>query len=179
MTNETIIKKISKLQILCIRYIERNNSLKVTPFVEIDRLITNGKSIVTYKEGIANLRKHIEKNCAKNSILIDDTLYLEREIKNSSIADLRFATNKENAFSELEHELKILFLEKTLFMLTQMASIKQTSQLFRLTETRLKQACQQNRLLNTQKLGNVWLVHLPECVSYFKLEVKDKNLLGY
>ena len=47
----------------------------------------------------------------------------------------------------------------------------------KVTETAIKQACQQERLLNTKKVGKTWMVHIPECRAYWNIpDVEEKHL---
>ena len=51
--------------------------------------------------------------------------------------------------------------------------IKDIAKYLGLTESAVKQACQQNRLLNTRKIGKTWLVHIPECRAYWGIPDTD------
>ena len=46
-----------------------------------------------------------------------------------------------------------------------------------LTESAVKQACQQQRILNTKKIGKSWIVHIPECRAYWNIQDTDNSHL--
>ena len=52
-------------------------------------------------------------------------------------------------------------------MISEMVGIKYIVENLGLSENAIKQACQQENLLNTQKVGKTWLIHISECRSYW------------
>lgn len=174
MENKKLVKEMVKLQVLCVRWIERNTKVELETYGDLDRIILEGKFTTTYKDGVKNLRKNIENLC-KNEYLLEAVLKLEDDINNSEIADLRFGLEPQRKFSDLEKELDMEMLKRKLFMLNKMVGIKYIVENLGLTESAVKQACQQERLLNTKKVGNNWEVHIPECINYWNLEEKQSS----
>lgn len=167
-----LVKELVKLQMLCIRYVERNTNLKCSTHRDIERVITSNKLSIEYKDAVINLKNNIEKYC-KNEYLLKSVYELETNINNSELANLRFGRCK---LTKIEEELDSLLINRRFLMLTSMVNIKYASDELGLTESAIKQACQQERLLNTQKIGKSWLVHIPECREYWnKPDVTEKN----
>ena len=59
----------------------------------------------------------------------------------------------------------------------EMVGIKELCSILGLTESAVKQACQQERLLNTKKIGKNWMVHIPECRAYWNIPDEDEKHL--
>lgn len=177
MENKLIVKKMVKLQILCIRWTERTTNLECATHRDMDRVLMGGKTVINYKDAVKNLRLNIEKHCNSSDYLIESVLKLEQEINNSEISNLRFGLEPQRKFTELEVELNSEVLKITLFMLNEMVGIKYVVENLGLTESAVKQACQQGRLLNTKKIGKNWMVHIPECRAYWnKPDTDDSHL---
>lgn len=43
MNNKELIKQMVKLQVLCVRWVERNTNLQCKTFGDMDRVLKNGK----------------------------------------------------------------------------------------------------------------------------------------
>jgi hypothetical protein len=176
MENKGLIKEMVKLQVLCVRWVEKNTNLKCSTLWDMDRILKGSKFTITYEEAVKNLRRNIEKYC-KNEYLLNAVLQLEDDINNSEIKNLRFGLEPQRNFSDLEKELNTEVLKRTLFMTNGMVGIKYIVENLGLTESAVKQACQQERLLNTKKIGNNWVVHIPECRAYWNIpDTNDNNL---
>lgn len=173
MDNEELIKQMVKLQILCVRWVERNTNLQCKTFGDMDRILKGGKLTITYKDAVANLKVNIEKYC-KNEYLLNSVMELQQDINKSEIADLRFGVEPQRKFTELEQELDSLVLKRTMYMTGEMVGIKYIEEHLVVAETTVKQACQQERLLNTTKVGKSWVVHIPECRAYWNIPDKDE-----
>ncbi|MFT8349242.1 hypothetical protein [Clostridium saccharoperbutylacetonicum] len=173
MENKMLIKDIAKLQILCTKWVERHTSLKCKTFRDIERVITANKLTCTYGEAVENLYNNIKKYCNNSNYLVEEILKLKENMNNSDIKDLRFGVEPQKKFSDFEKELDMEMIKRKFFMVTGIVSIKDAAEILGLTETAIKQACQQERLLNTSKIGKSWMVHIPECRSYWNL--KDEN----
>lgn len=171
MENVNLVRRLAKLQILCIRYIERNTSLRCKTFKDIDRIITNDKLTCTYKEIIENLYNNIKKYCNNCEYLLEESLKLKEEINNNSIKNLRFGVETQKKFTKEEKELNNEILKEKFFMTNCMVGIKDVVKILdnKVTATAIKQACWQERLLNTKKVGKTWLVHIPECRAYWNI----------
>lgn len=173
MENKEIVKELVKLQILCMRWVERNSSLRCKTHRDMERIITNNKLTCTYGEAVENLKTNIVKHCNNNSYLLEGIINLEEVVENNPIKSLRFGVEPQKEFNKEEKELDRYKLECTFFMINEMVGIKDAAEMLALTETAIKQACQQERLLNTRKIGRNWMVHIPECRAYWN--IKDTN----
>lgn len=173
MDNKELIKQMVKLQVLCVRWVERNTNLQCKTFGDMDRILKGGKLTITYKDAVKNLRSNIEKHC-KNEYLLNSILELTTEINNSEISDLRFGFEPQRKFTNLEQELDNEVLKRTMYMTGEMVGIKYIGEHLGVAETTVKQACQQERLLNTTKVGKSWVVHIPECRAYWNIKDTDE-----
>jgi hypothetical protein len=140
----------------------------------MDRVLTNNKLTCTYHQAVENLKSNIKMYC-KSDYLLESVLKLEAEIEDSNISNLRFGLEPQKKFSDLEKELDTEMLKRKLFMITEMVGIKDAAEMLGLTETAIKQACQQERLLNTKKISKLWLVHIPECKEYWNIKDEDEK----
>lgn len=179
MNDMEMVKELVKLQVLCVRWVERNTSLKCKTHRDMERVITDNKLTCTYGEAIKNLKDKILKYCNANPYLIKEVLKLEDIIKESNIKNLRFGVEPQKKFTEEEKELDNYKLKRTFFMINEMVGIKDVAEMLGLTETAIKQACQQERLLNTRKVGKTWLVHIPECRNYWNIKDDNEDYLYY
>lgn len=178
--NELLVKELIKLQILCMRWVERHTNLRCVTYRDMDRILKGGKLTITYKDAVKNLKMNIDKYC-KNDYLINSVLELEENVNNSEIYNLRFGVEPQRKFTELEYKLDSFIIKRTLFMINEMVGIKyiveDVAKELNLTESAVKQACQQERLLNTRKIGNNWMVHIPECRAYWNIPDDDETHL--
>ena len=179
MENKEIVKELVKLQILCMRWVERNTTLKCKTHRDMERILTNNKLTCTYGEAVENLKTNITKLCNNSAFLLEGILNLEKEVENSPIKSLRFGVEPQKKFNKEENELANYKLERTFFMINEMVGIKDAAEMLGLTETAIKQACQQERLLNTKKIGRTWLVHIPECRLYWNIQDNGEDHLYY
>lgn len=177
MENKEIVKQLVKLQILCMRWVERNTNLKCSTNRDMDRILTSNKLTCTYGEAVQNLKYNTIKFCRESSYLLEKVAKLEREIIESSIKDLRFGLEPQKNFTQEEKELDNYKLQRTFFMINEMVGIKFIVDALGLTESQVKQACQQERLLNTKKIGRNWMVHIPECRAYWNIPDTEEGHL--
>ncbi|MDU7085933.1 MAG: hypothetical protein E6344_19790 [Clostridium sp.] len=182
MENKILIKMLVKLQVLCARYVERNTSLRCATHRDLDRIIMANKLTCTYGEAVENLINNIKKYCKENNYLMEEAIKLEGAIKESNIKNLRFGLEPKIEFTKEEKELDMEMVKRKFFMINEMVGIKEACELLtteekELTESAVKQACQQERLLNTKKVGKTWLVHIPECRSYWNVPDMDESHL--
>ncbi|APH14019.1 hypothetical protein NPD5_3828 [Clostridium sporogenes] len=173
---ERIIADLVRLQFIVIRYIERNSNIKYRTHRDLENVLTGGVPTVTYSKAIDNLLKHSRMRIHDNDDIINNIVELKDKIDNSEIKDLHFGMA---VSSGLENELDQYVLRRTFFMITSMVTIKDASELLDIPEITIKQACQQERLLNTEKIGRGWRVHLPECRAYWKIPYTDEKDIYY
>ena len=171
MTNMEIVKKMAKLNILCARYSERHNIIRCKTWRDIDRLITGNKLTIKYKDAADVLYNNISKICGANEYLVKSALELKVEIYNSDIKDLRLGLEPQRKFTDEENKLDQELIRQKFFYNSEMLEIKEAVEILNgtVTESAIKQACQQERLLNTQKIGKTWLVSGPECRAYWNI----------
>lgn len=173
---ERIVCDLAKAHILLIRYVERNTTLRVMTMRDMERVLQGGSLTCTYGKAIANLKQHAYK-LVENETLLSLIVDLEKEINENDIRDLRFGIQPHKPFSSIENELDNLLLRRQLYMTNEMMPISVVAEKLGIKDTTIKQAAQQERLLNTQKLGKTWLVHLPECEAYWNKNChKEGNL---
>lgn len=163
--NRILVKELVKLHILCIRYVERNTNLICKSYRDIDRVLTKNKLVVSYAEGVSNLKENILKYCSDNQFLLESVADLEEKIIKSEIAELKFGDNRSDV--ELENDLNNWQLRCQFFYETSMVSIKTVAEELDMSVDTIKTACQRERLMNTKKIGKSWLVHIPECRAYW------------
>lgn len=177
MENKEIVKQLVKLQILCMRWVERNTNLKCSTHRDMDRILTSNKLTCTYGDAVQNLKDNIIRFCGESSYLLEKVAKLQEEITESSIKDLRFGLEPQKNFTQEEKELDNYKLQRTFFMINEMVGIKFIVDALGLTESQVKQACQQERLLNTKKIGRNWMVHIPECRAYWNMQDTEEGHL--
>lgn len=173
---ERIIADLVRLQFIVIRYVERNSNIKYITHRDLENVLTGGVPTVTYSKAVENLFKHAKMRIHDKQDIIYNILELQDKIDNSEIKDLRFGMITS---SGLEHELDQYVFRRTFFMITSMVTIKDASKLLSIPEITIKQACQSERLLNTEKIGRSWRVHLPECREYWNIQYTDKKDIYY
>lgn len=173
---ERIIADLVRLQFIVIRYVERNTNLKYVTHRDIENVLTNGIPTITYAKAVENLFKHAKNRIHDKQDILDDILELKNRINESEIKELQFGME---THSELEYELDQYVLRRTFYMITSMLTIKDASELLEIAESTIKQACQQERLLNTEKIGRNWRVHIPECRAYWNIPDTEENNLYY
>jgi len=179
--NEKMVKELAKLQYLYIRWIERHkfkfdNFYKTYKEVN-EELKKEDTTITTYKNTVEILKKLIKKNC-ENYYILGSIIKLEKKIKESEIANLRLGLN-DGTFTSLEVTLDAILFISQLFMNMNMVEIKFVVENFGLAKNTIKRACQQERLLNTKRIENNWIVHIPEVKTYWNILDDDKNNLYY
>ena len=104
MNNKEIVKQLTKLQILTIRWVERHTNLKCSSYRSMERVLTANKLTCTYLDAINNLKSNIEEYC-NSDYLKSEVLNLENIIKESNIKDLRFGFEPQKKFTEEEKSL--------------------------------------------------------------------------
>lgn len=181
MTAEKLVQQLSKLNILCMRYVERHTSLRCITWRDVNRIIMGGKLTCNYNDGVNNLYKNIMKFCKNSKYLTEEITKLKGEIEQSSIKNLRFGLEPQKRFTQLEDELNRVLINSQFYYNTEMVEIKDMVNILnnKVTESAIKQACQQERLLNTRKVGATWLVNIPECRAYWNVPNTDESYVFY
>lgn len=177
MKNKEMVKQLVKLQILCMRWVERNTTLTCATHRDMDSILTSNKLTCTYGDAVGNLKNNIIKFCRESNYLVEEVTKLQEEIMESDIKALRFGIEPQKKFTEEEKELDNYKLQRTFYMINEMVGIKYIVEALKLTESQVKQACQQERLLNTKKLGKNWMVHIPECRTYWNIPDTEEGHL--
>ena len=182
MTEEIrLVKQLAKLNILCVRYAERHKHLVYSTWRDVERFITGGKPACTYEYAVNKLYENANKLCKNSDYLVSETIKLKEEIENSTIKELRFGLEHRKKFTELENELDIELTKYHLLYNSDTVEIKKAAEILdcKVTESAIKQACQQERLMNTKKVGNVWLVSISECRNYWNIQNEDEKSLKW
>ena len=178
MTEEIrLVKQLAKLNILCVRYAERHKHLVYSTWRDVERFITGGKPACTYEYAVNKLYENANKLCKNSDYLVSETIKLKEEIENSTIKELRFGLEPRKKFTELENELNTELTKYHLLYNSDTVEIKKAAEILdcKVTESAIKQACQQERLMNTKKVGNVWLVSISECRNYWNIQNEDER----
>lgn len=172
MDNKDLIRLLTKLEILCARYIERRTVIRFECHRDLDRLLTNNL-IGTYGEAIEKLYKAISEFCEDNTYLMGQISFLKESFKLSKISELRFGLDSKKKFNDEENELEVYREKQLSFYTGDMDTIKRTCIILGLKEDTLKKACQKEKLLNTKKVGREWHVNLRECMKYWNIILKE------
>lgn len=168
-----LVERLMKLNILYIREMERRGIIKIKNMGQLTEPLGVHSQNLTIVKATNYLKNKIDKD-SNIAYLKDEISELQEEINNSSIKNYKFWNGK---FSKEENKLDNLVMKRLFFMETSFAGIKQAEEYTGVTESTIKQACQQERLLNTKKLGKSWLVHLPEVRAYWNIpDVDEKHL---
>lgn len=182
MTEEIrLVKQLAKLNILGVRYAERHKGLIYSTWRDVERFITGGKPACTYEYAVNKLCENAMKLCGNSDYLVSETLKLKEEIENNDIKELRFGLEPRKKFTELENELNTELTKYHLLYNSDTVEIKKAAEILdgKVTESAIKQACQQERLMNTKKVENVWLVSLSECRNYWEIPDEDEKALKW
>lgn len=179
MDNKELVAKLVKLQVLCLRYVERNTTLKCNTYRDMNRIIMKNKLTCTYEEATENLYENISKYCKNSDYLMKECLNLKDGIESSNIKTLRFGLEPQKKFTKEEKEFDTELIKRQLFYINGMVGIKDIIDILGgvITESAVKQACQQERLLNTKKVGKTWLVNIQECRAYWNIPDEDESHL--
>lgn len=179
MENNEMVKLLAKLQVLCMRYVERNTQLRCYTMRDMERIITANKLTCNYGDAVDNLYDNIKKYCGSCSYLMDNALQLKEAMHNSDMKNMRFGIEPVKKFTEQEKELDSELIKNQLFYTGEMVGIKDIVKILGnvVTESAVKQACQQERLLNTKKLSHSWIVHIEECRAYWNVPDTDDSHL--
>lgn len=169
MKSEDIVKRLVELQVYTMRWVERNTELRCFDSRGMERLITKNKLTCTYLYAAETLVETIKTYC-KSDYLLEEAIKLLDIVKISDIREHRFGYNPQNRFNEEEDRLDNIKTIKAIQMIGYLNSIKDVAKELKLPESRIKQACQQERLLNTKKVGKTWLVDKKECEKYWNLD---------
>lgn len=169
-----LVERLMKLNILYVREMERRGIIKLKNMGQLTEPIGVHMQSLTTIKATNYLKIKIDRD-SNIQYLKDEIAKLKEEIENSKIRNYKF-WNGEN-LTEEEDKMDDLAMKRLFYMETNFVGIKQAEEFTGITEYALKQACQQERLLNIKKLGRTWLVHLPEVRAYWNISDTDKNHL--
>ena len=175
MTKYKVAEEMARLQVLCFRYVERNTKYKMTMQTvrNVERIAMKNKLRIDYLSGACNLEENILNYCQDSKYLLDAVVELKENIIRNEMCDLRFGENLNNNFSEEEKLLEHKRIEKMLNMSFEMTGITEAAEYLEINAETIKKAAQEERLLNTKKVGKTWLVYIPECRDYWHIESKE------
>lgn len=169
------IEKLIKLNVLYIREMERRQILKINSYYEYWNILINNSSNYTIYEASQNLENNIFEN-SRIKYLKDQIQLLKYKTNDPSISNLRLAGDN---LTEQELILQNVALRNMIYM-NDLVSISEASERINRTTVAIKQACQQQRLLNTKIINNkTWFVHVGECEKYWgdkKVRIDCKSI---
>lgn len=168
-----LIEKLMKLNILYIREMARNKYIKLQNMGQLTEPIGSHSPGITVLKAANCLKIKIERN-SKIQYIKEEMEQLYTEIEKSDIKDCKFINN---CITDKEKQLDDIATKRLFFMDTSFVGLKDAEEILGISESALKQACQQERLLNTKKLSRNWMVHIPECRAYWNIpDMNEKNL---
>lgn len=160
-----LIRKFAKIHVCLFKTISR----KGIDYMEIKNMISsvtiNVVPPITYKEAL-NKYKEFNTNETISKMIAE----LEAEIE--PIANLRFSAMTFDDFTNEEYKAEAMFFKSIEEVIRNDISIKIASQVTGISETALKQACQQGRLINSYKIASNWIVNLNEVIDYWGLDIQ-------
>lgn len=168
-----VVERFMKVNILFLREMERRKIIKIITMDALTNHLGVHSQNCTYGYSVKILKDKINK-VSNIPYLKSEINDIYEEIMSTSIKDFRWWNHMQ---TDLENELADLVLKRMLFMDNCMVDIKTISELLDIPTTTVKNACQQQRLLNTQKIGPIWRVHIYECRSYWKVPETNPNAL--
>lgn len=160
---EVVVKKFAKIHVILFKTFQRN-STTYYDYIKIFRAIVFEKNFKTYGD-VFNFYKLENKNKIIRNLLneLDDSIYL--------IYDIKFGL-KTNDISSIDYKVNAIFYCSIINLISYDVNIKIASELTGITEAAIKQACQQERLLNVYKIGKTWVVNLLEISEYWNCDIK-------
>ena len=118
----------------------------------------------TYKE-VLDFYKETNENLLINDMILN----LEKRI--DLIADFYFGLHGANFTSE-NYRINAIFYRSIVDIIAYDINIKIATDITGISETTIKQACQQGRLINTYKVGKIWIVNLKEMSEYWGFDIQ-------
>lgn len=167
-----LIEKLIKLDMLYIREMARRGIIKLRNMGQLTEPLGVHSQSLTVGKATKYLSIKINRD-SDITYLKEEIGKLEKEIEESSIKECKFWNG---SATEEEKKLDTLAMKRLFFMDTCLVSIKEAAEETGLTETAIKQACQQERLLNTKKIGKTWLVHMYEVRQYWNISTDKEGL---
>lgn len=157
------INKFAKIYTLLFKHYSKNHTLQ--ELIEYhDRFGKNG-TLITYGDALDKFRSI----CTSDSIM---ALINELQGEIEPIKDYRFEIGYDSVHNLLpiEYKLNTMMLRGAFKNIQNDTNIKNASKITGISESAIKQACQQGRLINTCKSGKSWIVNLNEIKEYWGLE---------
>lgn len=162
MDKMQVVKELVTLQILYIRWMERNTEVRYETHGKVQEVLYRGCDFANASEAIKNLKRNIFER-THSAALKERVEKLEKNSHN----DFKIGVDRKNSFSEEERELNYKMMQFYIELLNGMLTIKDASNILNIPESTIKQACQQERIMNTQKIGKTWVVNIEECKTYW------------
>lgn len=140
---------------------------KTKDLYEFSVYICREGELITYGECLYRF-----KNICKSDKIKDMIIDLEKHIE--PIKNLRFEYGYENTkeLTDKEYKINVMMLKSVLKTMQNDTTLKVASELTLISESTIKQACQQGRLLNVYKSGATWIVNLNEVAKYWNCKIK-------
>lgn len=164
LNEDDLVKEFARIHVLLFKTLSRNGVV-YEDYLNLDHIIVNEDKLKTYKN-VMSYYKTINKN---EDI---DKMISSLELIYKPIEDLRFNIIDKN-LNIREYRLNAIFYKEIVNIIRCDISIRIAAKLTGITETTIKQACQQERLLNTYKISKNWIVNLKEVQEYWNCKYKD------
>lgn len=160
---EELAKEFGKIYTLLFKNYSKNHTLD--ELINYHNKIGKDGDLITYGEAL----DIFESICENDKImkLIKD---LKDRIKPIENYKFEIGYESKHELLPIEYRLNTIMLRSSLKQIQYNVSIKNASLLTGIPETTIKQACQQERLLNTLKTSNTWIVNLNEIAEYWGLQ---------
>lgn len=171
LSNEQfLVKEIVKMQVFFAAEVRRvgakNTGFRqMITYRDLEKIILKNSTYATYGEAARNLKENIQL-FSRNEYLKKSIFELEQKVISSNIKNLRFGLAP--SLTKEEHDLDT-FMMRVRFLFLDHAEIKKISEVTGIKISTIKQACQSERLLNTQKVGATWMASLHEVKQYWRL----------
>lgn len=153
-----LIKEFAKIHVLLFKTLSRSGVV-YEDYLNLDSVVVSENKLKTYRN-VLSYYKIINKNEDISKMI------LNLESRYMLIENLRFNIT-DKSLSRRECRLSAIFYKEIVTIIRNDISIKIAAKLTGITETTIKQACQQERLLNTYKVANKWVVNLKEVKEYW------------
>lgn len=160
---EELIKEFATLYTLTFKHYFRNGY----PLEEIDKYaeaIGKEGTLTTYGEALNNLM-----SVCHSEILLKRMWNLACKFDEVSCYRFEVGYSYAQKLTPLEYRLNNIMLKTSFKCIQNDMSLKDASIITGVPETTIKQACQQERLINVSKVGKIWLVNLNEVKEYWEI----------
>lgn len=162
-----LISEFAAYECLFVRYYNRHNTKPIN-VADLERIMFVGKTQISFSEALENLctSTDIKETLTKShsTPLLYDLQKLKAHIDNCSVGQMRFSRNDRTGFSEIENELNDVLFRKMYYYKFCLKAIDSVSKILNISEKLLEDMCITEKLLNTEKIGDMWFVDIDDHV---------------